>query len=63
LRLEVLGQALAGRTEAIGAPSPGIDDHSLQRMLGLEPLPDEIPEGEEGRPKAFVKARGSLEAS
>jgi hypothetical protein len=60
--LEAFRQRLGRGTEAVGSPPTGINDDPLQGVLGLKPLPDEVPEGDEGGPKPFIKAFRRLEA-
>ncbi len=56
------GQGLAAGTEAVGSAPPGIGDGGFQSVPGLEPLPDEIPEGDERHPQPLIRFPGRLEA-
>ena len=52
-----LGEGRARGAEAVGSASPGIDDDGFQSVLGLEPVPDEIPERDGGDPKPRISSR------
>ena len=44
--------------EPISSAAPSIDDDAFQGVPGLEPLPDEIPERDEGNPKPLIHVAG-----
>ena len=53
---DLLGEAFAFRAEAVGSPAPSIGYHRLECVVGLQPLPDEIPEGNQRGPNPFIQA-------